>query len=265
MKKSVQFLLVIIAGALVGVMIFCAYKLISDKMEHKESRDKDSGVVAEYTIKQAVSPTPRVYTPEAVETNQLDEEVSPLNSMYDLEQFFSDYPDAVAWIYCPGTPIDYGVVEAEDNDFYLRRYLDGSYSVGGTLFVDCGCKRDFSSDNTVIYGHNMHDGSKFACLLRYGDPEFYKEHPVMYISTRDMNYRMEIFSAYITDADSDTYTFSFASTQDYASFLQRMIEQSDLKTDVQLTTDDRIVTLSTCSYEFYDARYVVLGKLVPIH
>ena len=255
----------VLAGALVGVMIFSAYQLITDKMEHKDARVKDSGTASEYAISDPASPTPRAYEQEVVEAFQLDDEVSPINSRYDLNKFFSDYPDAVAWIYCPGTPIDYGVVEAEDNDFYLRRFLDGSYSVGGSLFVDCNCNRDFSSENTVIYGHNMNDGSKFACLLRYSDEAYRTEHPVMYISTRDMNYRLEIFAGYLTDADSDTYTFTFSSEDAFADYLQRMVAQSDFKTDVQVGPTDHIVTLSTCSYEFYDARYVLQGKLVPIH
>lgn len=266
MKTYVKLLLVIVAGALVGVMIFSAYKLISDKLEHKEARVKDSGVSTEYAVKEAAaSPTPRVYTEDEIVGVKLDDEVSPINSMYDLDKFFSDYPDAVGWLYSPNTPIDYGVVEAEDNDYYLHRFLDGSYSVGGSLFVDCACNPDFSSMNTAIYGHHMQDGSKFASLLNYGNVNYYREHPVMYLSTRDMNYRVEIFAAYLTDADSDSYTFNFESTQAYEAFLQRMSSQSDFQSDVELSPEDHIITLSTCSYEFYDARYVVQGKLVPIH
>jgi SrtB family sortase len=265
LKKFVQLLLVIVSGALVGVMIFSAYKLITDKLDHKEARVKDSGASSEYALKQSVSPTPRVYSPEAEEGIQLDDEVSPLNSMYDLDKFFSDYPDAVAWIYSPSTPIDYGVVEAEDNDFYLDHFLDGSRSLSGSLFVDCNCRRDFSSENTVIYGHHMQDGSKFASLVNYKNVNYYQEHPIMYLSTRDMNYRVEIFAAYLTDADSVTYTFTFDSVEEYEAYLRRMVSQSDFQANVQLSTSDRIITLSTCSYEFYDARYVVQGKLVPIH
>ena len=103
-------------------MIFSAYKLITDKLEHKEARVKDSGAATEYSIKQAVSPTPRVYSTETEDAIKLDDEISPLNSMYDLDKFFSDYPDAVAWIYSPSTPIDYGVVEADNNEFYLDHF-----------------------------------------------------------------------------------------------------------------------------------------------
>jgi sortase B len=264
-KKYVQLLLVIVSGALVGVMIFSAYKLITDKLEHKEARVKDSGAATEYSIKQAVSPTPRVYSTETEDAIKLDDEISPLNSMYDLDKFFSDYPDAVAWIYSPSTPIDYGVVEADNNEFYLDHFLDGTRSLSGSLFVDCNCNRDFSSENTVIYGHHMQDGSKFASLVNYTNVNYYREHPIMYLSTRDMNYRVEIFAAYLTDADSDTYTFSFDSPEAYDSYLKRMASQSDFQADVELNSEDHIITLSTCSYEFYDARYVVQGKLVPIH
>ena len=185
--------------------------------------------------------------------------------MYNLNLFYADYPDAIGWIYGPNTPIDYGIVEAKDNDYYLHRFYDGSYSAGGSLFADCNGARDFSDQNTIIYGHHMNDGTKFASIMGYREVGYYEKHPVLYISTPSMNYRVEVFSAYLTDADSDTYTFRFDNSSSYAAWLQRMLKQSDFKTDVKLTTNDRVVTLSTCSYEYTDARYVVLGKLVPIH
>jgi len=264
-NNAFRYLLVVLAGVLVGVMVYSSYKLISDKLEHKQSRDKDNSASQSYVLTEQVSPTPRVYEQQVEEQIQLDDEISPINSMYDLTRFYTQYPDAIGWIYQPDTYIDYGIVEGKDNDYYLHRFYDGSYSAGGSLFADCNGARDFSDENTIIYGHHMNDGTKFASIMGYREAGYYEKHPVMYISTPTMNYRVEIFSAYLTDADSDTYTFRFDSTQDYAAWLQRMLEQSDIKTDVKLTTNDRVVTLSTCSYEYYDARYVVMGKLVPIH
>ena len=266
MKKALKYLLVVVAGILVGVMAYSSYKLINDKVEHKEARTKDTTVTQNYVIeKPVVSPTPRVYEEHVEEKIVLDDEVSPLNNMYDLDKFFSDYPDAIGWIYSPNTYLDYGVVEAEDNDFFLHRFYDGSYSIGGSLFADCNNSRDFSDENTVIYGHHMNDGTKFASLMNYREQAYYDQHPVMYISSPGMNYRLEIFSAFLTDADSETYTFRFDSEEAYAAWLERMVANSDFKTDVKLSVEDRVVTLSTCSYEYYDARYVVMGKLVPIH
>ncbi|MBR3239582.1 MAG: class B sortase [Oscillospiraceae bacterium] len=196
---------------------------------------------------------------------KLDDEVSPLNSMYDLPRFFKDYPDAVGWIYCPGTPIDNGVVQAKTNDYYLHRFYDGSYSVGGSLFADCGNARDFSDRNTVIYGHHMKDGSKFARITFYRNQSYYDEHPVMYLNTPGMNYRVEIFAAFATDADSEVYTLHFESEAAYEAWLQLMKDNSDFKCNVDVAPTDRVVTLSTCSYEYDDSRYVAIGKLVPIH
>lgn len=270
MKKAVKYLLILIVGILVGVMVYSSHKIIDDQIVHREARVKDSTAVSTYVrTESAASPTPRVYHrqghPEEEELKVLDDEICPLNSMYDLPRFFADYPDSIGWIYSPDTMIDYGIVEARDNDYYLHRFYDGSYSISGSLFADCNNARDFSDENTVIYGHHMNDGTKFASIMHYKDQRYYDQHPVMYISTPSMNYRVEIFSAYLTDADSDTYTFRFDSKEAYADWLQRMVQQSDFQADVKLSTSDRVVTLSTCSYEYYDARYVVLGKLVPIH
>ena len=270
MSKTVRNLLVVISGILLGVMIFSAYKVISDKVVHYQARAKDNEVAENYEIRDPASPAPRVYQ-EQVEQGlleqgiQLDDEVSPINSLVDLDKFFADYPDAVAWIYCPDTKINYGVVEAEDNDYYLHRAIDGSQSASGALFVDCNNSRDFSDENTVIYGHHMNDGTKFADIMYYKEQYYYDQHPIMYISTPTMNYRVELFTGFLCDADSETYTFRFDSDQAYAEWLQRMADNSDFKCNVHVSYKDRIVTLSTCSYEYYDARYVVMGKLVPIH
>ena len=258
-------MLIVLVGILVGVMIYSSYKLISDKIVHSQSRSKDNSASGSYGLTDVVAPTPRVYDEQVTQELQLDDEISPLNSMYDLNKFYTDYPDAIGWIYGPDTTIDYGIVEAEDNDYYLHRFYDGSYSISGSLFADCNNHRDFSDANTIIYGHHMNDGTKFASLMGYREAGYFEKHPILYISTPGMNYRVEVFSAFLTDADSDTYTFRFDSPENYAAWLQRMIDQSDFKSNMHLTTNDRIVTLSTCSYEFYDARYVVLGKLVPIH
>ena len=111
----------------------------------------------------------------------------------------------------------------------------------------------------------MNDGTMFASLANYRERAYYERYPVMYLSTKDMNYRVEIFSAYLTDAESDSYTFLFESDEAYVAYLRKICAQSDFQSNVSLSYTDRIITLSTCSYEYNDARYVVHGKLVPIH
>ena len=93
---------------------------------------------------------------------------------------------------------------------------------------------------------------------------YYQEHPVLYLNTPTQNYRVELFAGYLTDADSSTYTVSFPDTSSFLLYCQEMKAQSNFKSDVEIQAGDRIVTLSTCAYDWYDARYVVQGKLVPL-
>ncbi len=96
----------------------------------------------------------------------------------------------------------------------------------------------------------------FAKLLNYRTQEYYEAHPVMYLNTPGHNYRVDIFSAYITPDTSDTYTCLFADRDSYQEDLEKMAGQSVIQTDITPDTNHRIVTLSTCTYEYEDARFI---------
>lgn len=179
----------------------------------------------------------------------------------DAKKIAAEYPDFVGWLYSPDTPINYPVMQASDNDYYLHRLMDGSYNYNGCLFADYRCDKGFANDNTLIYGHNMFSGIMFGTLQKYKSADYYAEHPVMYFETEYGVYELEVFAAYTTTHDSDAYTISFSSETAYLNFLNNAISQSAFNADVQLTAADRIVTLSTCAYEFDNARFVVLCKV----
>lgn len=255
MKKSVKLLLTILCAVLVAVFAFSGYKLYSIIHEYKVADNMYNNLNSNFVTaggKEAPQP----------EDPLANEEVSPIT--VDFDALLNQSTDVVGWIYSADTPINYPIAQAEDNFYYLYRFIDGSHNPSGTLFMDCLCLSDFSGRNSVIYGHHMNDGSMFASIREYRKPEYYPEHPVMYLNTPTQNYRIEVFAGYITDADSDTYTIGFTDDEAYLAYLEKMRSQSDFETDVELDADSRIVTLSTCSYEYYDARYVVQGKLVPI-
>ena len=111
----------------------------------------------------------------------------------------------------------------------------------------------------------MNDGSMLASIRNYNDQEYYNEHPVMYLNTPTQNYKIEIFSAYTTDAESDTYKMFFESEDDFARHLDDWRVQSLVATNVDVSVDDHVITLSTCTYDFYNARFVVQGKLTPVN
>lgn len=269
MKKSVKAILIVLCVIFVGVFGFSAYKLYTIMHEYKVAADSYTGLSNRFVSASTVTPRPsRVPGAGSAEGEEeqgdgLDPEVSPIS--VDFTGLLATNTDVIGWIFSPETVINYPVVMAEDNYYYLHRNIYGEYSGGGSIFADCLCERDFSLKNTIIYGHHMNDGSMFASIRNYRKQEYYDAHPVMYLNTPEQNYRVEIFAGYITDADSDSYSVSFADQQEYLSFLQKMQSQSNFTTDVKLGPEDRIITLSTCSYEYYDARYVIQGKLVPIH
>lgn len=180
----------------------------------------------------------------------------------DFDELLRQNSDVVGWLYCEDTSIDYPVVQSDDNDYYLRRDLNGKYIVSGTLFVDYRCPNAGEGQNLIIYGHNMRRGTAmFTTLAKYKDQDYYNEHPILYYLTPDRTYKIELFAGMITAADSEVYTPEFGDSESFKTFLQNIKAQSTFESDVSVTEEDQIVTLSTCSYEFGNARYVVFGKL----
>ena len=189
-------------------------------------------------------------------------DVSPISIDFGLLSQRSD--DVIGWLYLPNTAINYPVVQGYDNDYYLDHCLDGSYNVGGSLFADFTCPDDFSGQNTIIYGHNMRDGSMFALVDDYTDQAFYDAHPVMYLNTPSQNYRVDFFAGFTTDPESFVYASAFATEGDFTAYLNTVRLYSDFSSSVEVSSTDRIITLSTCTYSAEDVRFVLFGKLVEI-
>lgn len=193
------------------------------------------------------------------ETEQAPKETAPIS--VDFEALMRENADIIGWLYCENTPINYPVVQTKDNDYYLRRDLHGYYLKTGTLFADYRCPAVGIGQNHIIYGHNMKNASMFGTLINYKDQEYYGAHPVLYYLTPDNDYKIELFSGFTANADSDIYRTAFGGTEEFEAFLRELIAKSTFTSDIAVTGEDHIVMLSTCSYEFNNARYVVFGKL----
>lgn len=175
--------------------------------------------------------------------------------------------DVAAWIYSEGTDIDYPVVQ-RNNSYYLNHSFDGKSASRGTLFIHEDNAGDFSDDNTCIYGHNMTrtgDGVMFSSIVSYKKQAYYEEHPVMYLLTPEGDYKVEIFAAYLIDIFDDRIPMHFGDKADYQSYLDEIRERSYISTEVDVTSDDRIVTLVTCTQDHESSeRFLVAGRLVPL-
>lgn len=172
-------------------------------------------------------------------------------------------PDIVAWIYYKDTPIDYPVVKGEDNEKYLNTMFDDTYSAFGTIFVDAVTEHPFAQFNTILYGHHMRNGSMFTPLKNLKDQEFCKKHPRLELITPDAKFHLEIFAFLMEPSDSNIYTTNIKKIAAREVYLDTIRKLAAYTTDVEVAPTDRLVMLSTCSYEFKNARYVAICKMVP--
>jgi len=179
----------------------------------------------------------------------------------DFEALQAINPDIVAWIFIEGTNIHYPVVQGADNSYYLNRLFDGSYNGAGSIFMDYRNKGDLSGRNTVLYGHHMQNGTMFNHITKYKDQSFYDAHPVCLVMTPDGNYKLEFFAGFVTNLNTDAWKLEFESDGEFGAWLEQAMASSSFQSKIRPTPQDRVVTLSTCTYEYDDARYVLLGIL----
>jgi sortase B len=168
--------------------------------------------------------------------------------------------DAIGWLYCPDTVIDYPVMGAADYEYYLRHLPDGTYNINGSLFLDYNNQWDFSDQLSVIYGHNMKTEKMFGTLVNYKQQDYFDEHPYLYLYTPTQNYRIALlYGAVVSSTQWGQEGFAL----DAEALLAYAKANTTFTSAVQYTGDEKLVALSTCSYEYEDARYFVVGVLQP--
>lgn len=255
-------LLTLILVIAIGVFVFAAYNLYHIYTEYKKGTD-------EYNRIEQMAVTQR--DPDAEEQQEQDREREGVDMQpeppieVDFESLRNVNTDVIGWIYVNALSdiINYPVVQGKDNDEYLHATYEHHYNFAGTIFIDYENSRDFSDCNTLVYGHNMKNGSMFGSLKKFvSDQSTYEKSKYFWILTPDKNYRYEIIAAYTTGVSSKTYTLFKGPGTEFEEYLDWIVNSSEIKTTPgELTLNDRIVTLSTCTGN-QATRFVVQGKLV---
>ena len=173
-------------------------------------------------------------------------------------------PHVVAWVLLEGTPINYPVVHYRDNHRYLNHLFDGRRNQAGTIFVDAYNQPGFVDRHTIFYGHNMRNGSMFAAIERYRSQAFFDENPWLFILTPSGNYAVELFAGYTTNVYGPSWRLDFGDDEDFLSWVYESRRRSDFISGVEVSPWDHLVTFSTCAYAFSNARYVLVGRMLPI-
>lgn len=195
---------------------------------------------------------------------EADENMDHLSSI-DLTALRQTNPDVVGWIYIPNSQVNYPLMQGEDNDFYLERTWEGTPNAYGSIFLESRNSPDFTDFNTIIYGHNMRNGSMFGGLSNYAAQWFWEWNRYIYIVTDEGIFRYEIFASYFAPIDSPTYGLSFHQLKTRENFIAYALESSQIHTGITPAVTDRIITLSTCTGMGYESRRVVQAylKMIP--
>lgn len=191
---------------------------------------------------------------------ELSEAQSPYLQI-DFEGLKAVNPDVVAWIHIPALDISYPVAQGEDNTYYLSHLFSGEENKGGCIFMDYHNNNVFRDSNTIVYGHNMRDGSMFGTLDGYQDEALYQQYPYFYIYIPGHVLEYQVFSCYAARTGSIGYTYKFPKQEDFQNFLEQIQAYAGYDTGIRAAETDQVVTLSTCVNSNRDYRYLIHGKL----
>lgn len=264
-KHVITIIAAVLAVALAGTVGFILFK----NYNNQKVREKNNSIASSYVKRDAQDGTQNGKTQSGSDksrggSNQKATEKLPENPV-NYKSLRKINPDIYAWINVPGTSVDYAVLQSPTNDlFYLDHDVDGEYAFAGSIYSQLCNRRDFHDRVTVLYGHNMLDGSMFATLHRFEDKSFFDSHSSFNIVTKDASLDYTIISAFEYDDRHIMNSYNFSDDKAYQAFIDEVIKPRSMMTNVRkgetLTTDDKIVVLSTC-LNAGEGRYLVVGKL----
>lgn len=180
----------------------------------------------------------------------------------DLNELKAINSEVLGWIHIDGTNIDYPFAQTTDNEKYIRQTIYGTANAAGSIFVDCNVQNPFYTENTIIHGHNQRNKQMFHDLVNYEDSTYLENHPVVMIYLENETRIYQIFSCYITQNVSITYDCHYDSEGEYQSYLEQITDWSLYDTGISVSTSDEIITLSTCTNDWEDRRFIVHARRV---
>lgn len=269
----------ILAYILFGVAAVCAVILIVNAIRNHNAEKEVEDMRDSYVVE--LTPEPVKPTEEPVATAEPTASPEPTATPFpgieglelpartiDFEGLQETAPDAYAWLLIPGTDIDYPIVQhPEEPDYYLRRTPEGESATAGSIFTQLYNSTDWTDNNTVIYGHNMRNGSMFASLHNFEDQEFFEEYQYIYIYSPDGTIRIyQVFGAYEFGDLHLMLSYAMNTEYGYSEFLTGLTELTNpnnlFREGMEVTTEDKIITLSTCVRDKEYNRFLVSAKLI---
>lgn len=263
-KEKIRIILTVLLGA---VFLVSMGMSIRRRVEYRESiavqeeAARLAGLQNE-TLSQRPAPAPPA---PAVGTDEPEPALEPLPeealalAEIDLEALRAVNEEVVGWIIIPDTMVSHPLVQGADNDYYLSHNWKKGSDGSGAIFLDCAACRDLTDFHTIVYGHQMYNGTMFSTLVCYKDPDHWRRHPSVYVVLSDGVYRYDIFSAQEVGVRSVVFWLDKEKHRLAEDFLQYCTQNSAIETGLKPNAGQRILTLSTCADSSDASRWVVHG------
>ncbi|MDD2979692.1 MAG: class B sortase [Hespellia sp.] len=259
MKKKSNTKRIIITAAVVVIMIAAAvFGMIQYKNAKKQAQKKENEQTYKDLQEQVVA-EPEQSEDDAEDNKDIAIDFSTLQAMN---------PDIYAWIYIPDTEISYPIVQSDEADqsYYLNHTVQGALGMPGSIYSENVNKKDFTDFNTILYGHEMIDGSMFGSLKSYRDISFWETHPEIYVYTPEKKFTFRIFAAVVFDDRYIPEAYDFSKVQDMGQYISDIQSVQGVNSHVfeeaVLDTNSKLLTLSTCIADQSTNRYLVEAYLV---
>ena len=193
----------------------------------------------------------------------------PAGILYDYALYYAKNPQTVGYLKIDGTKIDTPVVQADNDKYYLRHDFNGNSTSYGAVFATYKANFKPFDRNTLLYGHNMFDGERFAALANYKSIDYFKKHPTIQFDTLFEKHQWKVYAVILTNGsiESDNgyffdFTFNNCSDACFEEYIAELDKRKLYDTGVDLLPTDTLLTLCTCTYEFEDARLIVIARMV---
>ncbi|MBK3497359.1 class B sortase [Viridibacillus sp. YIM B01967] len=248
-KKKKTVLQRVLTIVYLAIFLYSAYELGSLFKEYYDNRK----VIAE---------AQELYVAPISETAEISANDGGIRAQF--KKLLDINSELVGWLTVDDTHIDYPILQAENNDFYLNHNYKKESNLAGSIFMDYRNRIEENDKNTILYGHRMKDGTMFTQLKKYLEQDFADAHPKFYYDTLYEGYEIEVFAAYLTTTDFYYIETDFDNDDEFLDLVKNMREKSDVQTSVKVDAKDQILTLSTCDYGPGEnrGRLVVHGKIV---
>ena len=250
-KKMFSVLYNLLFGVLACVFLFSAWMMFTEIKTYKQEKE------ANEVLNQYVE-VPVIDKKEDEEQAVVDDPFPEVDftSLLEINQ------DCIGWIYIPDSNVNYPVVQTDNNDYYLKRLFDKTWGHSGTIFLDAENDVSLTGRHSILYGHHMKNGTMFGDVENYEKQEFADQHPTGYLVTLDSKYELQFFAGYVTDTLNDCWEIEFENDAVFEQWLKDAKDRSAFQSEITPEITDRIITLSTCSYDIEDGRFVLLG--IPV-